>query len=64
MNDKNLSVNMVAKRLGMSRSHVYQLLDEGKLPFFKFGTKKGYRVRESDLKAYMRKCAVDHQLIE
>jgi excisionase family DNA binding protein len=49
---------MVAERLGMSKSHVYMLLNQGKLPYFKFGKKKGYRVLESDLEEYQRKSAV------
>ena len=64
MHDKKLTVKMVAERLGMSKSHVYALLDEGELRYFKFGKKKGYRVRESDLEEYQRKCAVDFILGE
>ncbi len=58
------TVKDVAERLKLLKSQVYTLLDEGKIKHFKFGKKKGIRIRESDLLEYQRRCAVDFILGE
>ncbi|MCC7423964.1 MAG: helix-turn-helix domain-containing protein [Planctomycetaceae bacterium] len=49
-----LTVREVAKRLQVSASCVYQLIDMGKLPHFRIGVGRGViRILEEDLNAYL-----------
>jgi excisionase family DNA binding protein len=50
-----LKLKDVAKLLDCSLSNVYSLVSEGKLPVHKVGLKKGLRVDEGDLLAYLHK---------
>jgi excisionase family DNA binding protein len=50
-----LKLKDVAGRLDCSVSNVYALVREGKLPVLKVGLKKGLRVDEADLLAYLAK---------
>ena len=51
-----LRVNQVARRLNLSLSTVYQLIESGRLPSHNVGMRKGIRVAESDLLAYVEQC--------
>ena len=52
---KRLSVKEVAEKLGCSKSSVYKLIDEGKLPAITlFESGKGLKVYESDLDRYLK----------
>lgn len=53
--EKLLRVNEVALRLNLSLSTVYQLIESGLLPSACVGTRKGIRVSESDLLAYVER---------
>jgi excisionase family DNA binding protein len=46
-----LTVTQVAKRLGVSRNYVYDLINMGELPAKKFGPQRT-RVREVDLERW------------
>ena len=52
--DKALTVEQVRTRLNCSKSHVNNLINEGKLAAFKIGAKRGKRVNESDLDRYQQ----------
>ena len=54
-----LSISVVAQRLDCCVSNVYNLINSGKLPLTKVGAKKGYRVFEADLTAYIQGSADD-----
>ena len=51
-----LRVKDVAARLGCSLSTAYQLIESGRLPSHQIGMRKGIRVSEDDLGAYLDKC--------
>lgn len=52
---KRLSVKEVAEKLGCSKSSVYKLIDEGKLPAITlFESGKGLKVYEADLDRYLK----------
>ena len=51
-----LTVEQVAGRLRLSVSKVYELLEAGEIPHYKFGRSK--RVSEQDLDAYLSRCRV------
>lgn len=51
-----LRVKEVAARLGCSLSTAYQLIDSGRLPSHHVGMRKGIRVSEDDLHAYLERC--------
>lgn len=61
--DRMLAVSQVAKRLNLSESYVYELLNEGKITHYPHG-KRAKRVKSSDLDAYMRRICVKAQLDE
>lgn len=48
-----LTVAQIAERLQVHQETVRRWLREGRLPGKNFGGKGGYRVRESDLQAFM-----------
>ena len=48
--DETLTPNKVAERLGMSRTHLYKLLDRGLIPSHRVGRDR--RIRLSDLAAF------------
>jgi len=54
-----LTISIVAQRLECSVSNVYNLINSGQLVRTKVGAKKGYRVYESDLDAYIKACTDD-----
>lgn len=47
-----LDVSQVAKRLNVSRSTVYRLIESGELKASKFGTCYCLRISESDVEAF------------
>ncbi len=51
-----LRVKEVAARLGCSLSTAYQLIESGRLPSHQVGMRKGIRVSEDDLRAYLDRC--------
>ncbi len=52
-----LTVRQVAKRLNVSASCVYQLVETGKLPNHRIGLGRGaIRVSEADLEEYLASC--------
>lgn len=53
MGEHLLDVNQVRLRLGCSRSHVYTLINEGKLLCVRIGRTKGFRVPEKSLRAFL-----------
>jgi len=54
--DKLLRVSQVAQRLNLSLSTVYQLIESGRLPSHQVGMRKGIRIAESALLAYVEGC--------
>lgn len=54
--ERLLRVNEVALRLNLSLSAVYQLVESGRLPSHCVGMRKGIRIAESDLLAYVERC--------
>ena len=54
--ERLLRVNEVGDRLNLSLSAVYQLIESGRLPSHCVGMRKGIRVAESDLLAYVEQC--------
>ncbi len=54
--DRLLMVAQVAKRLTVSKSTVYRMIDSGKLPSVRVGPVNGIRVRESAVAAYIEAC--------
>jgi excisionase family DNA binding protein len=51
--DRSLDVTQVAKRLSVSRSTVYRLIEQGDLPASRLGTAHCIRINESDVAAFM-----------
>ncbi len=52
-----LTVREVASRLRISASSVYLLVESGRLPHHRLGTRRGaIRVSEEDLAAYLADC--------
>ena len=49
-----LKANDVAKRLNISRSLAYQLMQNGKIPTVRIN--RTIRVKESDLEEFVQKC--------
>jgi predicted DNA-binding transcriptional regulator AlpA len=63
--DRYLTMEDVRARMGLSRSHLYQLARTGGLPVRPLGRRRGYRVLLSDLLAWEQdrpKNAVDERL--
>ena len=57
-----LTVAVVAERLSVSPSLVYQMIESGKLAHHRIGTGRGtIRVSESDLESYLATCHQDLQ---
>jgi excisionase family DNA binding protein len=50
-----LKLKVVAERMDCSLSNVYNLVASGELPVHRVGLKKGLRVSENDLEAYLAK---------
>jgi excisionase family DNA binding protein len=59
-----LKLKQVAERLNCSLSNVYSLAATGELPIHRVGVKKGLRVAEDDLLAYLRKVRSEGMEIE
>lgn len=57
--DKLLKVSEVVKIMKVSRSHVYQLIDCGKLEAYNIAERNGYRIKNSTLNKYLNGCLVD-----
>ena len=53
--EKLLEVATVCARLNCSRSHVYNLINEGELLCVKLGRVKGYRIPESSFERYRQR---------
>ncbi len=51
--EKLLTVRMVAKRLGLSISTIYRLVEAGELEVIRTGLKKGYKVPETSLNEFV-----------
>lgn len=60
--EKLLRVSEVATRLNLSLSTVYQLIETGRLPSHNVGMRKGIRVSEAALLAYVEECRSVRQL--
>ena len=56
-NEKLLRIDQAAARLNCSKSWIYRLVTDGKLSLLKIGPKRGYRIPESSLDAYVTQCA-------
>lgn len=57
-----LTVRDVAKRLNVSTSSVYALIQKGRLPHHRIGAGRGaIRVSEEDLAAYLESCRTQHE---
>lgn len=54
-----LKVSKVADRWGVSRQHIYNLIDRGFLRAFRFGASRGWFVPLADVKAFEESSAVD-----
>ena len=48
-----LRVDQAAERLNCTRRHIYHLIDTGQLPALSIGRKKGYRIPEDALEAFI-----------
>lgn len=53
-----LKLRQVAERLNCSLSNVYALTEKGELPVHRVGLRKGLRIAEEDLTAYLAKVRV------
>jgi len=53
--DRLLDVSQVAARLNVSRSTVYRLISEGKLPASKMGTVYCIRILASDVEKFLNR---------
>jgi excisionase family DNA binding protein len=51
--DSILTINQVSARLSCSRAHVYNMIESGRLPAFKIGEKRGFRIYERDVNHIM-----------
>lgn len=51
---KLLTIKEVAAALSCSPSHVYVLLDAGRLPSIRIGTKNARRIHPDDLDAFLK----------
>jgi excisionase family DNA binding protein len=60
MDDRLLPVSIVSRRLCVGTSTVYRLFEGGELPCVRVGAKKGYRVRESDLVAFLVRRGIEN----
>lgn len=48
-----LTVKDVCEMLKCGTSHVYNMVNSGKIPAFRLGDRKGIRIKESDVKKVM-----------
>ena len=55
MTDRLLNVEQARRKLNCHRTYVYKLLDAGKLRGFKLGIRKGYRIYEDSLEAFLQR---------
>nr|WP_306270516.1 helix-turn-helix domain-containing protein [Ornithinimicrobium sp. HY1793] len=61
--DSTITPSRAASSLGMSRSHLYKLLDSGEIPFHRVGRDR--RIRFSDLTSFEEQRQSDrHELAE
>lgn len=49
-----LNIDQVRERLNCSRSHVYNLIQAGKIDAFRLGSRNGLRVRDSEVRRFVR----------
>ena len=60
--EEMLTVNQFATRIGMSRSHIYNLIDlgpdNGGLIAFRFAGRNGLRIPLSELERFKQVCSV------
>ena len=60
-----LTVSEAAERLKVSKSCVYQLIEQGRLPCHRVGSKRGaIRISETDLKEHLTKCRSEKETNE
>ena len=60
-----LRVSDVALRLDISRSLVYQLVEQGKLSCYRVGLRGGsLRFTDEDVHAYLETCRVEGELVQ
>ncbi|MBN2644630.1 MAG: helix-turn-helix domain-containing protein [Desulfuromonadaceae bacterium] len=58
-----MTVSEFAKQLGVSRQHVYNLIergpDEGGITAYRFGYVRGLRIHRTEVERYIGECRVD-----
>ena len=54
-------VAQTAKKLGISTSTVYRLIETGKIRAGRFGLKKGYRISEKEILRFKRERGVQQE---
>jgi excisionase family DNA binding protein len=54
-----LTVQEVCKRMSCSRRHVYNLIERGELPAFRYGGIRGLRVPETGVEEFITQRMVD-----
>lgn len=54
-----LTVREVGKRMGCSRRHVYNLIERGELPAFRYGGIRGLRVPEAGMEEFIARRMVE-----
>jgi predicted DNA-binding transcriptional regulator AlpA len=57
--EEMIKVSSLAKRWGRSRQHIYNMIDKGDLPAFRFGGCRGMWVPLPVVRAYESSSAVD-----
>ena len=53
--DRLYDVQSVARRMDVSRSLVYRLIESGELPAFRMGAKNCIRISEDDLNDFLKR---------
>jgi excisionase family DNA binding protein len=51
--DRALNIDQVRQRLNCSRSHVYNMIQAGKIDAFRLGSRNGLRVKESEVSRFV-----------
>jgi len=54
-----MKISKVADRLGVSRQHIYNLIDRGILPAFRFGASRAWFVPRSSVEEFERASIID-----
>ncbi len=58
--DQFTTVRHVAQTLGVSRNHIYDLIQRGDLTAYRFGSARAIRVPRSEIDRLLRISRVDH----